>query len=259
MNFYRMLLHLYPSSYRAEYGEEMSAIFAQKRRECDGLVAKFGLGLSAFAEVFANAAAVHWEIGRRDVRGAVRSLLKSPGFALTAVLLITIGIGANASIFTLADYVLVRPLPFPEPQRLVKVWEKHQGYSEMELSPANYRDFKAASTSFTSLAAYTDMDMNLLGQGEPQRVEGAWVTGNLFTTLGSGALLGRVFTDRDDEVGAPATLVLSYSLWQTDFGGERDVVGKSVILDDKAYTVIGVMPADFNFPNSERIESNEPK
>ena len=203
--------------------------------------------------MFSNAAALHWEIARRDLRSAIRSLVKSPGFAITALLLITIGIGANAAIFTLADFVLVRPLPFPEPQRLVKVWEKHQGYSEMELSPANYRDFKAASTSFASLAAYNDMAMNLVGQGEPQRVEGAWVTGNLFTTLGRRALLGRVFNDRDDEVGAPATVVLSYSLWQTDFGGDAGVLGKSVILDDKAYTVIGVMPPDFNFPSREAL------
>ena len=251
MNLYRLLLRLYPSSYRAEYGDEMTAIFAQQLRQSSGMLGQCGLWLAAFAEVSSNAAALHCEIAQRDLRSAIRSLVKSPGFAITALLLITIGIGANAAIFTLADFVLVRPLPFPESGRLVKIWETHPGYSMMELSPANYRDIKAAATSFESLAAYTDMAMNLVGEGEPQRVEGAWVTGNLFSTLGRPALLGRYFNERDDQVGAPATVMLSYALWQTDFGGDASVVGKSIILDDKAYTVIGVMPADFHFPTRE--------
>jgi predicted permease len=253
MNFYRLLLHLYPSSYRADYGDEMTAIFAQELRRSSGVPAQCGLWLAAFGEVFSNAAALHWEIARRDLRSAIRSLVKSPGFAITALLLITIGIGANAAIFTLADFVLVRPLPFPESGRLVKVWETHPGYSMMEFSPANYRDVKTTSTSFESLAGYTDMAMNLVGQGEPQRVEGAWVTGNLFSTLGRPALLGRYFTERDDQLGAAPTVVLSYALWQTDFGGDASVLGKSIILDDKAYTVVGVMPADFHFPTREAL------
>ncbi len=88
---------------------------------------------------------VHWEIARRDLFHSVRSLLGSPGFTLTAILLITIGIGANVAVFTLANFVLVRPLPFPQPERLMKVWERHAGYSRMELSPANYRDVIASS------------------------------------------------------------------------------------------------------------------
>ena len=132
MNLYRLLLHLYPSSYRAEYGDEMSAIFAQERCRTSGLLATGGLWVATLVEVLTNAAAVHWEIARRDLHYSIRSLVRSPGFAITAFLLVTIGIGANAAIFTLADFVLVRPLPFPEPARLVKVWEKHPGYSMME-------------------------------------------------------------------------------------------------------------------------------
>ena len=250
MNLYRLLLHLYPSSYRAEYGDEMAAVFEKQLQRSSGLQ-RFGVWMSAIADAISNAAGLHWEIARRDMRYSIRSLMQSPGFAITALLLITIGIGANAAIFTLADFVLVRPLPFPESSRLVKVWEKHKGYSMMELSPANYRDFEAGANSFTSLAAYTDIDMNLVGQGEPQRVEGAWVTGNLFDTLERPALLGRTLSERDDQPGAPATVVLSYALWQTDFGGDASVLGKSVILDDTAYTVIGVMPPDFRFPTRE--------
>jgi predicted permease len=251
MTLYRLLLHLYPSSYRAEYGDEMSAIFALELRRSRGLASWCGLWLAAFAEVLFNAVAVHWEIAKRDFRYSTRSLLRSPGFALTAFFLVTIGIGANAAIFTLADFVLIRPLPFPESERLVKVWEKHAGYSRMELSPANYRDLKASSTSFAALAAYSDTAVNLVGEGTPQRIEGASVTGNLFPTLGRPAWIGRYFSDHDDQASAPGTVVLSYPLWQTDFGGDGNVLGRSIFLDDRPYVVIGVMPPDFRFPTRE--------
>src|ERR1700748_2633998 len=175
MNFYRLLLHLYPPSFRAEYGDEMSTIFALEFDRRRGLPARCGLWFSVIAEIVFNAAMVHWEIARRDLFHSARSLLRSPGFTLTALLLITIGIGANVAVFTLANFVLVRPLPFPEPDRLTKVWEKHPGYSRMELSPANYRDIKAVSNSFSTLAAFNANSMSLVGQGEPQRIDGASV------------------------------------------------------------------------------------
>jgi predicted permease len=251
MKFYRALLHLYPSSYRAEYGDEMAGIAEQELRRRSGFASKAVFWLAMFLEVFSNAAAVHWQIARRDLKYSLRSLLHSPGFLATALLLIAIGIGANAAIFTLADFVLVRPLPFPESQRLVKLYEKHSGYSMMELSPANYRDFVGSTQSFTSLAAYNDIDMNLVGQGEPLRVEGAIVTGNLFSTLGRSPWIGRYFTDQDDQAGSSPAVILSYGFWQTEFGGDAGILGKSIILDDKAYTVAGVMPPDFRFPTRE--------
>src|SRR6202044_2455089 len=212
MNFYRILLHFYPSSFRAEYGDEMSAIFALELDRCSGMAGRCRLWLSAVAEIVFNAAMVHWEIARRALFHSTRSLLGSPGFTLTAILMVTIGIGANVAVFTLANFVLVRPLPFPEPDRLMRVWEKHPGYSRMELSPANYRDLKAASHSFSTLAAYNDNSMSLVGQGEPQRIEGSSVTGNLFFALERPVLMGRYFNEADGQAGAPGTVVLSYSL-----------------------------------------------
>ncbi len=251
MNFYRLLLHLYPWSFRAEYGDEMSSIFALQLRRRGGLRARCGLWLSTVGEVIFNAALLHWEITRRDLFHSTRSLLRSPAFTLTAILLVTIGIGANVAVFTLANFVLLRPLPFPEPDRLMKVWEDHAGYSRMELSPANYRDIKAASNSFSTLAAFNANSMSLVGQGEPQRIDGASVTANLFSTLKSPVLIGRYFNEEDGRVGAPGTVVLSYSLWQGAFGGDRDILGKPVSLDNQPYTVIGVMPRDFRFPTRE--------
>ena len=253
MNFYRLLLHLYPSSFRAEYGDEMSSIFALELDRRRGLPARCGLWFSALAEIVWNAAMVHWEIARRDLFHSARSLLRSPGFTLTAILLVTIGIGANVAVFTLANFVLVRPLPFPQPDRLTKVWEKHPGYSRMELSPANYRDVNASNQSFAALAAYNANSMSLVGQGEPQRIEGASVTANLFSVLERPVLIGRYFNQEDGRAGAPGTVVLSYSLWQTAFGGDREIVGKPVSLDNQSYTVIGVMPADFRFPRRETL------
>ena len=248
MNFYRLLLHLYPSSFRAEYGNEMSAIFALELSRREGLAAKWWLWLSTFTEVLFNAAMVHWAIARRDLIHSIRTLLRSPGFTLTAILLVTIGIGANIAVFTLANFVLLRPLPFAEPNRLMRVWEKHPGYNRMELSPANYRDVRSSSNSFTALAAYNGTAMSLVGQGEPQRVEGSSVTANLFSVLETPTLIGRTFQEKDGQAGAPGTVMLSYSLWQTAFGGDRDILGKAVSLDNQPYTVIGVMPHDFRFP-----------
>jgi len=250
IKLYRLLLHLYPSSYRADYGDEMTADFGQELRMSGGVLSKLWLWIAAIVDVVGNAAAVQWQIAKRDLSYSLRSLWRSPGFTITALLLITIGIGANAAIFTLADFVLVRPLPFPHSERLAEIWEKHKGYSHMELSPANYRDFKAPSTSFESMGAYTNLNSkNLVGVGEPLRIDGAQVTGNLFDVLQRPALIGRGFSERDDVPGAPGTVLLSYSLWQNVFEGNTGVLGKTIFLDGEAYAVVGVMPPDFHFPD----------
>jgi predicted permease len=250
MNLYRMLLHLYPASFRMDFGDDMASIFALQLQSKTGND-RLRFWLAAVAEIVTNAAALHWEIARRDVRYGFDSLRRSPGFALTAILLVTIGIGANAAIFTLVDFVLVRPLPFPESTRLATVWENIPSYSRRELSPANYRDFRAATTSFEDLAAYAQESMNLVGMGEPLRVEGSQVTGNLFSTLGRAPLLGRALEPRDDTAGAPGSVVLSYSLWQTVFAGDSGVLGKSINLDNAPFTIVGVMPPDFLFPSRD--------
>jgi predicted permease len=253
MSFYRWLLHLYPASFRAQYGEEMRAIFDLELERRNGIASKCRFWISSFAEVLWNATLVHGEIAQRDLVYCTQSLLRSPGFSLTAILMITIGIGANLAVFTLANFVLLKPLPFPEPDRLLKVWEKQGAYSHLELSPGNYRDIKATSKSFSGLAAFNGVSMNLVGQGEPRRIEGAAVTANLFSVLQTAPLVGRCFIENDDRPGAPATVLLSYALWQTAFGGDPDIVGKSVSLDDQSRTVIGVMPPDFLFPTRDAL------
>ncbi len=216
MWFYRALLHLYPSSFRAEYGEEMCAVFEKRRTSL----------LAATIEVLSNAPAVHWDILRQDLRYTARTLARAPGFTAVAILVLALGIGANTAVFSVTDYVLIRPLPFPSPDRLVSVWETLPGYSHMELSPANYRDWKRMNSAFEDLAAVTTEEVNLIGQGAPERVKGAIVTGNLFAVLGVQPLLGRSITPADDREGAPLTAVLSYGLWQRAFGGDAGVLGR---------------------------------
>jgi predicted permease len=241
MRFYRALLHLYPSSFRAEYGEEMCAVY--NRRQTSRLAAVF--------EVLRNAPAVHWDILWQDLRYTARTLARAPGFTAVAILVLALGIGANTTVFSVTDYVLIRPLPFPSPDRLVKLWETLPGYRHMELSPVDYRDWRRMNSVFEDMGAFTTQEENLIGQGAPERIKGAIVTGNLFSVLGVQPLLGRSIAPSDDRDGAPRTAVLTYSLWQRAFGGDSAVLGRKMVLDGMPYVVIGIMPPQFRFPNQE--------
>jgi putative ABC transport system permease protein len=247
MRLYRVLLRLYPASFRHEYGGDMSAIFARRRREASGLGVLW-LWLEAIADVVSTAAAGHADIFRSDVKYATRTFARAPGFAMAAILIVSLGIGATTAAFSVTDFVLIRPLPFADADRLVNVFESHPGIVKMELSPANYRDLKQAATSFEVFGAYRGLEANLVGRGEPQRLEGAAVTADLLATLGVTPVAGRLFTADDDREDAPATLILSYRLWQTTFGGDESAIGRTVMLDNLPYTIVGVMPPAFYFP-----------
>jgi predicted permease len=250
MRTYRALLHLYPAAFRGEYGGEMAADFASRRRQASG-AGVLALWIATVIDAVAGAAAVHWEILVRDLRQAARSLRRSPGFALTAIPVVALGIGANTAAFSVADFVLLRPLPYRDSGRLVSVSESVPGYRVLEPSPANYRDWHRAATCFSSMGAATSVAVNLVGQGDPQRVQGAWMTADLFSTLGVRPLLGRLFTAAEDRAGVAGTLVLSYPLWQEEFGGDRRVLGRRLLLDGEPFEVIGVMPRGFSYPNRE--------
>lgn len=167
MRLFRALLHLYPAPFRAEYGEEMCAIFAQRQRDARGPLAVLLLWVEAFVDGLFNAVQVHADILRQDIGYAARTLRRSPGFALIAIVVAALGIGATTAAFSLADHVLIRRLPFADAQRLVMVWENQSpgGYSETEPSPANYRDWKRMSTTFETMAAYRGLSVNLVGKG----------------------------------------------------------------------------------------------
>jgi predicted permease len=250
LRIYSLLLRLYPASFRNEYGGEMRAVFS-RRRGAAGALGTAALWVETIADVIGNAAFVHWDLLRQDLSYTGRMLRRAPGFAITATLIVALGIGATTAAFSVTDFVLLRPLPFPDAGRLVRLYEKTPAYSHLELSAANYRDWKQGSTVFESIGLHHSAAGNLIGIGEPLRVEGTAVSFDLFPTLRVQPLIGRLFAESDDRDGAPGTLILSYRLWQTQFGGDPSMVGRQVLLDAESFTVIGVMPAAFRFPGSE--------
>jgi putative ABC transport system permease protein len=248
MHLYRLLLYLYPASFRADYGEEMEAIFRMHMRDTAG-AARIGLWFGVLREVIMNAPAVHWDILKQDLRYTARTLNRARGFALTAVLVTALGVGANTAAFSVADFVLLRPLPFADPDALVRLCEGPRtggGWGCMnELSPANYRDFKSMNSSFDAMGAFTGAGVNLVGVGEPRRLEIAPVTQEVLPVLGVTPMIGRVFESREDDRSA---VVISYGLWQSQFASDPAVLGRTVHLDGVPHTIIGVMPRGFYFP-----------
>ncbi len=251
MRLYRALLHFCPSAFRAEYGEEMCAIFSARRADASSPLAAVVLWLETVADLLITAAAAHADVLRRDLRYGVRTLGRSPGFAATAILVTALGIGATTATFSITDHVLLRPLPFPQQDRLVELWEDQSpvNYSTIEPSPPNYRDWKRSSKAFEGMAAFRGLSVDMLGNGDPEQIDGASATADLFPMLGAQPALGRIFGPEDDHSGAPGTVVLSYGFWQRRFAGDSSVLGRKVVLDGEPYTIVGVMPRNFFFPD----------
>ena len=194
------------------------------------------------------------EIGR-DLRHGVRMLRKNPGFSSVAVLTLTLGIGATASIFSVVDSVLLRRLPYRDPSRLVSVYEERSstGFPRKQFTPANFADCKAQTAIFRDVAAVdADRFYNLTGNGgTPERLSAEGVTHNLFSILGVWPHVGRVFRPEEDTAGFEHVVLLSHRLWLSRFGGDRNVVGQDIILNGEKYSVVGVMPPWFSFPNKD--------
>ena len=192
-----------------------------------------------------------------DVRLAVRHLRRTPGFTLAALVILALGIGANTAIFSVVDAVMLRPLPYGDPDRLVSVWEvvseglpapgvqsQPAPARRTAVSPANLADYAARVKSFSSLSAYASLGINLTGAGSPERVLGEEISANYFHTLGVAPALGRVFSPDENTSGRDRVVIISHALWQSRFGGTPDVLGKSVRLGE-THEIVGVLPANF--------------
>lgn len=194
----------------------------------------------------------HFEILIQDLRYTARTLIRDRAFALTAILVTALGVGANTAAFSVADFVFLRPMAFPDADRLVGLCEGPRtggGWGcNNQLSPANYRDFKSMSTSFVDMGVFTGGSVNLVGGGEPIRLDAMQVTPEVLPVIGVAPALGRVFAPGDDDRSA---IVISDGLWQSQFGADPSVLGRSVNLDGQTRTIIGVMPRGFYFPNRE--------
>ena len=188
----------------------------------------------------------------QDIRYALRMLWKTPGFAVAAVLALALGIGANTTIFSAVNALLLHPFSFPDMDRLVVVWE-----SRPQVQPerngvafANYLDVKNQNATFTSVAASMDLAINLTEGDRSERLTGFAVSSDFFRVLGVTPTLGRTFSTEEEQPGRDPVVIISDSLWHRRFGGDRNVVGRTVRINDRSYTVVGVMPPDFAFPNS---------
>ena len=189
----------------------------------------------------------------KDVRYAVRGLVKRPGFTVIALITLALGIGANTAIFSVVNAVLLRPLPFRDPEQLVIVWEDaaFAGFPRNTPAPANYVDWKNQNQSFADMAATAEVSFNLTGDAEPERVTAYAVTANFFPLFGVQPLLGRSFLPEEDRPGSNKVVVLSYSLWQTRYGGDAQILNRDILLNGEKHSVVGVMPANFQFLQSE--------
>ena len=256
MTLYRLLLRVFPASFRDEYGSELSRAFEAQRRDTAGLGVAW-LWIVTIIDVLTNAARVHADMLRQDLRQTARTLRRTPGFTLTAIAITALGVGATTAAFTLTDHVLMRPLPFPDSDRLVKIWQGTtsrpatarglQGTNDV--SPALYLAWKSLSTSFESMGSYSFASSNLIDGGDPERLDGVTFTVSTFDTISAAPAIGRPLTSADDREGAPCAILISDGLWQRRFGAQTSVLGSRVRLDDESCEIAGVMPRGFDFPN----------
>ena len=195
---------------------------------------------------------------RQDVTGAVRGLIKSPGFAAASLITLALGIGATSAIFSVVKAVLIAPLPYAAPERTVQLFTRWTAFEKTWLADQEVIDFRQMSKTMTAIGAWTAAQQNLTGDGDPLRVGVGFVTANLFDVLGVRPLLGRGITPEEDVPNGGQVAVLGYPLWQSRYGGDRSVVGRTVMINDVPVQVIGVMPEGFRLPTDFNEDAAEP-
>ncbi|HEY3936369.1 MAG TPA: ABC transporter permease, partial [Bryobacteraceae bacterium] len=186
----------------------------------------------------------------QDLKYAVRMLIKSPSFTAIAILTLALGIGANTALFSVVNGVLLRPLPYAQPDRLVILSEKSASFESSSISYPNFLDWQRTNTSFTSIAAYRSDDFNITGSGEAERVRVGMISAGFFEILGVNPARGRFFHTDEDRLGAAPVALVSAGLWESKFGSTPDIVGKRIVMNGTGYTVVGVVPASFRMEST---------
>jgi putative ABC transport system permease protein len=189
----------------------------------------------------------------QDLRYGFRTLRKNPGFTAVAMLALALGIGANTAIFSVVNGVLLRPLSYPDPGRLVRIYETTAEFSRSSVSYPNYLDWRRASGSFTEMGIFRSDDFNFTGAGEPEQLSGEYVSASFFTVLGASPFLGRTFAPEDDRQRAACVVVLSHGFWERQFGADPNILGKSLTLSAANCAVVGVLPRDFRFSENAQV------
>lgn len=189
-----------------------------------------------------------------DIRYALRLLKKSPGFALVAVLTLALGIGANTAVFSVVNGVLLRPLPYPRPERLIRVWERTRAFEQNSVAYLNYVDWRKENRTCEEMGAFRSQDFNMTGNGAPERLKGFQVTASLLRLLRMAPLRGRTISEDEDRPGAPPVVMISENLWQRRFGSAPGILGRQVILNGHPYTIIGIVPAAFRISGEDHVD-----
>jgi predicted permease len=240
--WYERLLRLYPSDFRDRFGREMTRLYRDRRRAESG----WRLWCSLIVDVLKTAPSEHWSMLRQDLRDAWRSLRRTPIVTATAAMTLALGIGASTAMFTVVHGVLLRPLPYREPDRLVELSENNLATgAQMRASLLNYLSWAEQSQSLEAIAAFQSIGTTLTGSGDPEPLSGLVVTPSLFRVLGVGPLVGRGLQDDDERRGSPRVVVLGEALWRSRFGADRQIAGRSITLDGERYEIVGVVPRTF--------------
>lgn len=270
---YRALLRLFPADLREEYGAEMERMFLAELTESRGIrrwwlwtravldACRHGIGarLDLWTRFSKTQGYVEYESRRwwmdtlrYDIRHAVRGLARQPGTTAIIVLTLALAIGANTAVFSAVHAVLLKPLPYPDPNRIAMLYEKRpaEGVFTNQVSAADYLDWKRLNQSFTALAGFGDSFADLTGSGEPERLPVAGVTADFFDVFGVAPLYGRTFKPEDELPGRNRLVVLAHALWRQRFGANPSVVGRSIVLNDLPHEVVGVLPGGVEFPQA---------
>ena len=193
----------------------------------------------------------------QELRYALRQLRKNPGFTATAVFTLALGIGANTAIFSVVNGVLLNPLPYPQPEQLVAVYQRIPQFTEASIPYPDFLDWQRENRSFSALAAYRSDDFNLTGTGEPERLKGGMVSATFFPIFGVKPVLGRTFSDSEDLLGGVPVALITEGLWKRKFAASPEIVGKPIDLNDTLYTIIGVVPGGFHYRNNNFDEDKD--
>ena len=252
MGIWHLLLHLLPATLREAHGAEMTAMLRRDLAAAHG-TGVAGVAIAAVADLLSTAVVAHVDATALDLRDVWRSARRAPGFAASVVVVTALGVGAATAAFSIADHVLVRALPFSAPDALVKLWQDQtaRGYSRMELSPGNFEDWRAQSSSFDSMSAYAAASVNAMTPGGPVRLDAVQVSATLFQTLGVSAATGRALVAADGAASATPPVVLSDHVWRSLFAAAPEVAGTTITLNGTAHVVVGVMPPWFEFPTRD--------
>jgi predicted permease len=210
-------------------------------------------------EVRSGRAGAWLDVLLQDIRYGARMLLRNPGFTLVAVLALALGIGANTAMFSIVNSVLLRPLPYAQPDRIIKIWTRFRGIGQPNdqnwISAPEFRDITELNKSLSALAAFTNVNFNVTTNGTANRVLGAQVSPSFFSILGVKAEKGRVFVTKEGEKGHDSVLLLSHGLWERNFGSDPGIVGRQIIANGQTFTVVGILPAGFDYPNQSEMWS----